>query len=207
MLMRLPRQHGMSLIEVMIGVAIFALLLSFAAPSFRTFIQNGHIRNAAEAIQNGLNLARAEAVRRNTSVQFVLGSGSSWTVGCATAIADVDGDGADDCPATIQARSEAEGSTNAAVATSEVVAATNAAVGTPVFTTTLAFNGLGRGTTLPAANNAIFAISNPGGGTCATVNGSGGSMRCLRVVVTPGGQIRMCDPARPVTTPPDPQAC
>jgi type IV fimbrial biogenesis protein FimT len=196
MLKRLPQQRGMNLIELVIGVGIVALLFSFAAPAFRTYTQNSQIRNAAEAIQNGLNLARAEAVQRNTSVQFVLGAGSAWTVGCVTP--DVV------CPATIYSRAAGEGSAQAAVAASEVVASTNAVVGAPVFTTTLVFNGLGKERTLPAANNAILNISNPGGGMCAA---GGGNMRCLRVVVTPGGQIRMCDPARPVTTPPDPQAC
>jgi type IV fimbrial biogenesis protein FimT len=195
MLKRPVKQDGVGLIEIMIGVAIVALMLSLAAPSYSTFIQNSQIRNAAEAIQNGLQLARAEAVQRNTPIQFVLGTKSAWSVGCVTASAD--------CPAVIQTRSEADGSTRGEVATSEVVASSGAVAGSPVFTTTLVFNGLGRERTLPAANNAVFDITNPAG-TCVT---NGGKMRCLRVVVTAGGQIRMCDRARPVTTPPDPQAC
>jgi type IV fimbrial biogenesis protein FimT len=198
MLKRLPKQNGVGLIEVMIGLAIVAVLISLAVPGFRSFIQNSHVRNAADAIQNGLNFARAEAVRRNTNVQFRLDTGSSWTVGCVTAVAA--------CPAVIEARSAAEGSGQATVATAEVVASTNAAVASPVFTTTLVFNGLGKERTLPLANNAVFNISHSSGGACATA-GTPAGMRCLRVVVTPGGQVRMCDPARPVTTPPDPQAC
>jgi type IV fimbrial biogenesis protein FimT len=195
MLKRLPRQQGVSLVEILVGLGIVALLSTFAAPTFRTFTQNSHIRNGAEAIQNGLNLARSEAVRRNTQVQFVLGTGASWTVGCVTSDAN--------CPQTIQSRPQGEGSTQAAVATSEVVASTNAVVAAPVFTDTLVFNGLGKERTLPAANNAVFNISNPSGGSCTT-------MRCLRVIVTPGGQVRMCDPARVSPPPPalpDPQAC
>jgi type IV fimbrial biogenesis protein FimT len=34
----------------------------------------------------------------------------------------------------------------------------------------------------------------------------GGSMRCLRVVVSGGGSIRMCDPT-PGVVMPDPRAC
>ncbi len=188
----------------MVGLVIAAVLFALGAPNFSAFIQNSKIRNAAEAIQNGLSLARVEAVRRNANIQFVLGSSSSWTVGCQTAVADLDSDGVADCPSIIQTRLTAEGSTNAVVTTSEVVASTNAINAAPTFTSTLSFNSLGRVTsgTLPAGNNAIFDVSNPTGGTCAAESGV---MRCLRVIVTSGGQVRMCDPA--LTRPSDPQAC
>ncbi len=199
----LPKQRGVTLIELVIGIAIFAILLGIAMPNFSAFIANSNIRNAAEALQNGVSLARVEALRRNTLVNFSSGvdssTDSSWVVGCTTATTD--------CPATIMKRVAAEGSTQAQVATSEVVASSGAAATTAVFTNTLTFNGLGRviTTTLAAADNAVFDISNStGGGTCAA---AGGKVRCLRVVVTPAGQIRMCDPALTVSKPSDPQAC
>jgi len=195
-LKQLYQQRGVSLIELMVGLAVFAILLGIAVPNFSTFMQNSKIRTSAEAIQNGLSLARVEAVRRNTNVQFALGVGTSWVVGCQTAN--------DDCPASIQTRAGANGSSNIRVVTSEVVATTGLAAGAPVFDSTLSFNSLGRVTTatLPAGHNAAFDITNPDGGTCAAVSGP---MRCLRVVVTPGGQVRMCDPA--LTNAGDAQAC
>jgi type IV fimbrial biogenesis protein FimT len=182
-------QRGVSLIEIMIGLVIIAILLVAGVPSFSTFLQNSQIRNAAEAIQNGLTLARVEAVRRNTNVQFVLDPVTfSWTVQCETASASCPGTGFD--PSNIQTRPAAEGSTNATVAVA------------PTSASTLSFNGLGKVTaaTLTAGSTATFSITNPTGGACAVT----GRMRCLNVVVTPGGQIRMCDPALAST---DPQAC
>ena len=78
--LRKARPHGFSLIELMIAIAIFSITLTFGVSSYRTWVQNTQIRNAAESIQNGIQRTRAEAVKRNTNVAFTLGAGSSWTV-------------------------------------------------------------------------------------------------------------------------------
>ena len=194
----LKPQKGVTLIELMIGLVVSAILLGIAVPNFSVFIQNTRIRNAAESIQDGLMLARSEAARRNTHVQFVLGSGSSWTIGCETVT--------DDCPASIQSRSAAEGSADSTVTISEIEAdgTTNTS---PAFDDTLGFDGLGRlaAGTLPAGSNAVFDVMNPSGESSCAV--SGGELRCLRVIVSSGGQVRMCDPKLSETKPTDPQAC
>lgn len=74
------RQAGLTLIELMIGVVVLGILAAVAVPNFRTWMQNTQVRNAAESITNGLQRARAEAVARNTNVEFVLTAGSSWVV-------------------------------------------------------------------------------------------------------------------------------
>jgi type IV fimbrial biogenesis protein FimT len=192
-----------TLIELIIGIAIVAVLLAAGLPEFSSWLQTTQIRNAAEAIQNGLQLARMEAVRRNTAVQFDLtsvtggGTGSDWTVSCVTPVADGDGDGIADCPGTgmvpteIQKRPAAEGSRNA------VVAAAPSVIG---------FNGMGRavvltaGAWVPPAAAITIGITNPTGGACAAA----GPMRCLNVIVSAGGQVRMCDPALAAA---DPRGC
>lgn len=188
------RQAGVSLIELMIGLAILAVLLAMAAPNFSAWIQNTQIRTVAETIQNGLQLARTEAVRRNTQVRFQLTTttdnscalstaNNNWVVSlddpsgkCASAPSDTV------APRIIQVRPAAEGGVKA------VVAADRSA---------LVYNGWGQ---VPAGS-ANINITNPSGGACAITSGP---MHCLRVVVTTGGQVRMCDPARAST---DPQGC
>ncbi len=174
--------RGFTLIELVVGLTILAFLIAVAAPSFTVWIQNTQLRTAAESISGGLQLARSEAVRRNTTIQFALpAADSSWTLGCVVPVADLNGDGVEDCPAVIQSRLGTEGTKNA------VVAADNP---------TVIFNGLGR------ANNAMtITVTDPIGGTCAA---AGGPMRCLNVIVATGGQIRMCNPALPNT---NPQGC
>ena len=75
-------QQGVTLIELLIAIAIVAILAGIAVPNFTTWLQNTQIRTATEAVKNGLQLARAEAIRRNEPVNFVLSSvtGTNWTV-------------------------------------------------------------------------------------------------------------------------------
>lgn len=72
--------HGFTLVELLIGLCITAMILAVGVPSFGVWIQNTRIRNAADAIASGLQLARAEAVRRNKAVTFDGSSDSSWEV-------------------------------------------------------------------------------------------------------------------------------
>ena len=173
MLALLRDSQGFSLIELLVGIVIIAILASVGAPSLMTWIQNSQLRTASETILNGLQLARAEAVQRNTNVLFSLNGvsniDSSWTV----CLPDPLNPGT--CSATtIQSRNGTEGTTYANI---------NADV------QTVGFNGLGR-----ATNAMKIHVTPPvGGSTCQAL---GGPMRCLDIVVaSPGGQILMCNPA------------
>lgn len=183
------RPRGFTLVELLIGLAITATLILMAVPSFSIWLQNTQIRTAAEAIQNGVQLARAEAVRRNTSVIFQLTStldnscalstsGTNWVVSLDSAVGSCGAAPSADlasptAPRIIQTRSGIEGSRNSTVLSTQ---------------SSITFTGLGRtsaGATLSAD------ISNPLGGSCAPA----GPMRCMRLVVSSAGQTRMCDPA------------
>ena len=192
----------MSLIELMIGLAIMALLIMIGLPNMATWLSNSQIRTAGETMLAGLTLARTEAVRRNQIVRFQMVD--NLTSGCAISISGADWvvsmddpTGACDAapsdvavPRVVQKRSGSEGTQRA------VVAAATAG--------TLHFNGLGRVTSPGgAANMTQLAISNPSGGTCEHVDG--GNMRCLRINISVGGEARMCDPA--VTDATDPRIC
>ena len=203
--------RGMTLVEVMIAVVIVAILFAAAAPDFSSWIQNTRIRTAAEAMQNGLYLAKNEAVHRNTTTQFVSCGGSSWDVIVASSAASTnvcDSGTASAGWARVQNRSGQNGSGNALVDTAQ---------------STIAFNGLGRqvGTTdlvnATATPNPPVTVSvNVGatlaGASCYCPSGdcgypsaisyaSTGKLRCLRISVSSGGLVRMCDPALPGNTP------
>ena len=75
-------QPGFSLIELMVVVAITGILLAVVAPNLRVWLQGSQIRGAAESVLNGIQRARAEAVARNTDVEFVLVQDAAifWTI-------------------------------------------------------------------------------------------------------------------------------
>lgn len=66
------RPSGFSLIEMMVAIVILSILVGLAVPSFRTMLQNTQIRNAAESVLDGIQKARAEAVKQNRNIEFVL---------------------------------------------------------------------------------------------------------------------------------------
>lgn len=80
--MKLMKQSsGFTLIELMVVITIFALLLVMGIPSFQTFLQNRQIRNTAESILSGMQIARAEAVKSNAQHVFQLNAtAGTWTV-------------------------------------------------------------------------------------------------------------------------------
>jgi type IV fimbrial biogenesis protein FimT len=200
-------QAGVSLVELMIGLAIAAFLLFLGVPQFSNFLQNTQIRNAAETTLAGLSLARAEAVRRNAPVRFQLVS--NLTSGCTVSGSALNNSTAvswvvsldnpagachvapDDsaAPRIIQKKDAREGSRNVFVNT----------IGAPSVT----FNGLGRVTGGPGSLERIdFGNSS---GVCVHVNDVTGTMRCLAIMVTSGGSIKMCDPKVGDTA--DPRHC
>jgi len=199
-------QTGVSLIELLIGLAIMGLLIMIGLPNMATWLNNSQIRTAGETMLAGLTLARTEAVRRNQIVRFqmvnnltsgcvISPSGMDWVVSLDDVTGACDAAASeplptDPPPRIIQKRSGSEGSQRV------VIAATTAGV--------VHFNGLGRVTSPGgAANMTQVAISNPVGGTCEHVDG--GVMRCLRINISVGGDARMCDPA--VVDATDPRIC
>jgi type IV fimbrial biogenesis protein FimT len=188
---------GFTLIELMISLVILAFLLMMGVPAFGTYLQNAKLRSTAENFYAGLQTARAEAVKRNMPVEFLLTDDSGDISSTQTATASTTGknwivrlqDPATLLYTFIEGRPAQEGS-GQANASAVQVSSTAASI---------TFNGFGA-TTL--GSSATLSFTNPAGGVCAA---SGGPMRCLSIVVSVGGQSRLCDPA--VTAAGDTRKC
>ena len=81
------RSRGMTLIELVIGIAVAGILLALASPSFQQALNGNRLSSAASELTGAVQLARAEAIRNNRRVTLCRSSdgsacsssNSSWT--------------------------------------------------------------------------------------------------------------------------------
>jgi len=69
-------QKGFTLIELMVVLVILAILIGTGIPNFRTWIQNNRIDSATRNLAGAFQLARSEAVSRQTVV--TVSNGGNW---------------------------------------------------------------------------------------------------------------------------------
>lgn len=169
--------RGFTLPEVGIVMVILAIAVGIAIPSFTSWIERIQVRNLAESVLHGLQVARSEAIKRNTTVAFTLTGGTAWSIDVVS-------------PATaIQSRPGPEGDPKA------FLSIIQPATATPF---TVSFNSLGRQVAPGAAVS--LSLSNTADTECTAA----GPFGCYVIEVSLGGLIKMCDPGKPAGTP---QAC
>jgi type IV fimbrial biogenesis protein FimT len=181
----LARAAGFTLVEMMIVVVIIAIATMLGIPSYRAWVQNTQIYNAATSVEAGLQKAKAEAVKRNAKIEFVLGANPPWRI-------QLQGN-ALPCPipanttlTTLLECATTEGAKNAT------------AVPTPTSSATVTFNSLGGVETSNSDGSAPLTQIDF---NSAVLPGS----HNLRVTIGLGGITRMCDPN--LATGSSPRAC
>lgn len=75
------RQLGFTLIELMVTIAIAAILMMVAAPSFVTFQRNSELTSATNTLIAAINAARGEAMKRGAFAMVVPKDGAHWSSG------------------------------------------------------------------------------------------------------------------------------
>lgn len=188
------QSRGFTLIELMMALALLALLLLLGVPSFTTFLRNSEIRSTAESLVNGLRAASAEAANRNAHVAFTLaGPGDAgWAI---NVVKDRATGELEQPPIQQYSRKEAGHSSKVTV--------------TPLNKVQVVFTGLGRVHNQGVADDHLQQID--------IDSIVAGEARPLRIIVDdpdlkdpakPRG-LRMCDPSPAIAAlvPPDPRAC
>lgn len=76
--------RGFSLVELVIVVAMVAIILSIALPAYQDFVQRQRVSSAVTTLHSALVLARSEAVKRNTPI-VISAAGGDWGGGWSIA--------------------------------------------------------------------------------------------------------------------------
>jgi len=176
---------GFTLVELMVALALFALLITFAVPMYTDFLSNAQVRNAAEGMYNGVLEAQTAAVNANTQVQLVVTPGSG--AGTGWVIQEVNPDNSVHAPILPAPYQTSSGAPQAVITP------------TPNGATEITFDPFGRIIPNPDASSTMSCIK--------VTNNLSASARNLNVVVSNTGQAtgaKLCDPA---AAPTEPQAC
>ena len=83
--MRIYKQRGFTVLELMITVSVAAVLATVAVPSFSSFMSNNRITAQANSFHSSILYARSEAVKRNVQVAMCGSSNSAAVNPCGTA--------------------------------------------------------------------------------------------------------------------------
>lgn len=160
------RQQGLTLIESCIAVAIAAVVLGTAAPSFKQASERRHLEGIAAQLRTDIAHARSLAVARNENVRIGFGSAACYVLHTGAA-------GACTCNADGSASCRGE-----ATALHQVAIDPGARVGLSSNSPSMLFDA-GRGTVTPT-------------GTIKLVSRSGSA---IHAVVNIMGRVRNCSPA------------
>ena len=166
---------GFTLVELMITLAVTAILVTVATPNFSSFFERKRLVSAAETISQQLQYARTESIARsaNVIVKFTGGgAGNAWQMGmtdkadCTPTDALTD---ADPCTLTVSGTPVLHRRDNTDFTDIDI---TSAAV-------TLIFNNI-RGTVSPAQDIILKSTRN--------------EVYEMQVKVSLLGQVKICSP-------------
>jgi type IV fimbrial biogenesis protein FimT len=189
-LMSIRRLRGFTMVEMIVTVALVAILLRLAVPSFTAWIRNTQMRSVAEALQNGLRKAQSEASARNRQMVFSLTNDEPATAATAATAA---AGGRNWVVRSVQQLNSAafdeyiEGGGFGDSAQGVVITGD----------ASICFNSVGR-----LVANASAGVGCTGADVSYDITREGAERR-LRVTVSAGGRVRMCDPDRSIATQPD----
>lgn len=189
--------RGFTLVELMVTIFVLAILLMIGVPSMAQWIRNNQVRAVASTLQNGVRSAQAEALRRSRQVVFVLTDDTPTARG-DTVAAKANGKYWATYTVPLDGSTESKELLDTGVVNDvgEGVTLTGP--------TALCFNTLGR-----LAANASPGITSancelPSGAAQHSLDVSRTeATRRLRVLVSVGGQVRMCDRDKDIATFPD----
>ncbi len=200
-----PPSRGFTITEMLVAIAIVAILLGLGVPSITGYIEAAKLNAAAQSYLSGVQTARATAIRQNLRTEFVLTDTPVETANLA------------DNLVAIGQRAELGGSRRRSHAAAAGLPSDRGEVGQREFRHRGAVRSDRRASARrrrspassrstasaarPTRTTTRFLLQNPRGGACAPA----GPMRCPTILVPAGGLARICDPL--VTAATDSRGC
>ncbi len=193
----LMRARGFTLVELLVTIVIMAILLTLAMPSMSGWVRNSRLRAASDSLQDGLRTAQAEALRRSRQVVFSLtddkpttatytakNNGKNWV------IKTIPLTGSGETATLIEVGVIAELSSDIQIAGPANVCFSS--IGRMVANSDPGtnFGECELPTTTPPVRPFNISYATP----------SAGIDRPLRVTLALGGQVRLCDPAKTLSS-------
>ena len=175
-------RHGFTLVEVIVVVALIAILLGMAVPSLASFQRSSELRATASGFLAAVQSARAEAMKRGVDTYMVPVSNNSWANGW---LIYADNDRSQTRTAADTVLMQTGPIAVKTTVSSNATDASEFAGGAGKF---IRFSGGG----FPLALDGSFR----GGAIEFAVNGS---TEKRRVVLNAVGRARLCDPAKDTT--------
>jgi type IV fimbrial biogenesis protein FimT len=213
---RSTASRGFTIIELVVVMAIFGLLAALTAPNLASWMQNSRVRTTADIVLNGLRVAQSEAIKQNRLIAFRLTNANPTATATPPApvaagalanywyAATVPWSAAP--AANANAYAVVASGINSPDAAQVTVQEASATIGT------LCFTPYGRltGTTSDTTGNVPtcdLPLNSPPKVTFRVMpTAVSANSHELDVTVSPGGQIRMCDPQKPAL-PASPDGC
>lgn len=192
---QIVRMAGFTAIELMTAIALLAVLLGIGVPSMVDWVRNNKVRVVANALQSGIRSAQTEALSRSQPVVLVLTNAVPTNIEDLSAVAN------GKFWATLAIPRQGTSETGALLSTGALGdVADGVTITGPA---AICFSAIGR----------MTAHTEPGptGATCSLPTTTAevfdvdmtGAKRRLRVLVSIGGQVRMCDRDKDIATAPD----
>lgn len=80
--MRIRRERGFTLNELLVVIGIVAIMASLAVPSYQWATDKYRLKSAADTLRGDLQFARIQAITNNQSVYVsIIATGASWCYG------------------------------------------------------------------------------------------------------------------------------
>lgn len=191
---------GFTLIELVVTLTLLGILLMAGLPSFTAWVRNSQVRTVAEALQNGLRTAQAEAVRRNQQVVMSFTNDANPQLDPRTVIG-----GKNWSLQTVKSDFVRDGEVEFIRSGVLADVASGVSISGPA-TGAVCFSSNGRLVLNPRPTSAPSTAACEAAAVAFRIDQANAD-RPLQVNVALGGQVRMCDPNRPALSSTSPDGC